>query len=300
VDPRSRLGDVIEATFTRPLSDSAYRRNALAPGGLPLEVSFSEEQPDQLRLDLQPFDVDCSPPLRRDRVLAALGTHAGTSRHDRSETWLPYASPQRFGAFLAAVFGPEDLTTVKAYLELDPALTPRKLPRSVAPAAALVAEHVAGVVPHLVAIADGGNGTSERVYLACPGGLRILSLDGLLTRMGIGHRMPALATAVAALTGGRLLLPEDSALIAVGERASSLELKIELLSGALAGPEQETLATVERLLTDRPASLAAFRRWRRAVGAGTVTSVVSVRLCGDELPLFNVYQRIVELGRWRR
>jgi hypothetical protein len=169
---------------------------------------------------------------------------------------------------------------------------PAALPGRFGPAAAGVAEHVPGVVPHLVAVGGGRDGPVERVYLACRGGLRVLALGGLLARLGLDHRLPALAAAVAELTGGRLLLPEDSALVAIGERAGGPDLKVELLPDALAGPEEATPAAIERLLLGRPPSLAAFRRWRDAVGPGVATSVVSVRLAGDGPPRLNVYHRI--------
>jgi hypothetical protein len=288
-DPSVHLGDVLEATFPRPLADPTYRRNALVPGGWPLEVSFSEGQPDRLRIDLQPADVECPPVIRRDLALAVARRHAGPDYRERCETWLPYTTTDRFGAFLAAGFGPDGLTAVKTYLEFDRAIAPDTLPGSLGAAAALVAEHVPDVVPHLVAVSSDG---TERLYLACPGGLRILALDGLLARFGVRHRMPGLAASVATLTGGRLLLPEDAALIAIGLPAHGLALKVELLPDALAGTEATTLAAIERLLLDRPPSLAAFRRWRHAVGAAVVTGVVSVRLTGDEAPRLNVYQRI--------
>ncbi|WP_143050001.1 hypothetical protein [Asanoa ishikariensis] len=295
-DPGDRLGDVLAGAFARPMDDAAYRGNALVPGGWPLEVSFSEERPDRLRLDLQPSDVECLPVRRRARTLTVVGRHAGTGFHRRYAAWRPYLRADRFGAFLGAEFGPDDLTSVKAYLELDPAVAPAALPGRLGAAASMVAAHVPGVVPHLVAIGGGLDGPLERVYLACRGGLRILALDGLLAGLGLRHRLPALAATVAELTGGRLLLPEDAALVAVAERAGGLDLKVELLSDALAGPAE---AAIERLLLDRPSSLAAFRRWRHAVGPAVTTSVVSVRLAGDSPPRLNVYQRIAAPDRLR-
>jgi hypothetical protein len=287
-DPGQWLGDVLAATFQRPLADPAYGRNALAPGGWPLEVSFSEEHPDRLRLDLQPSVVDCPAAERRDVALAAVRRHADPFFDDRYATWRAYAVADRFGGFLGAAFGPDGPTTVKAYLELDHSVAAGRLPGVLGAAAAMVAEHVPGVVPHLVAVADG----PDRVYLACREGLRVLALEGLLATLGLRHRLPAVATAVASLTGGRLLLPEDAALIAISELPGTLEIKIELLADALAGPEAATLSAIKRLLLDRPAALAAFGRWREAVGSAAETSVVSVRLAGDGPPRLNVYQRL--------
>ena len=82
-----------------------------------------------------------------------------------------------------------------------------------------------------------------------------------------------------------------------GGTVRDFELKVELLADALAGPQAQTLAAIERLLQDRPASLAAFRRWRHAVGEATRISVVSVRLAGDDLPRLNVYQSIAVPAR---
>lgn len=292
VEPGHRLGEVLAGTFARPLDDPAYRRNALVPGGWPLEVSFSEQHPDRLRLDLQPYDVDCPPARRRADALAMVARYAGAGFRDRHAAWRPYTVAERFGAFLGADFGPDDLTSGKAYLELDHAVAPAALPGSLGAAAAVLAEHVPGVVPHLVAVGGGRDGPVERVYLACRGGLRVLALRGVLAGVGLAHRLPALATAVAELTGGRLLLPEDSALVAIGQRPTGPDIKVELLSNALVGSAPSILDAVERLMLDRPRSRSAFRRWRDAIGPAVAPSVVSVRLADDGPPRLNIYQRI--------
>jgi hypothetical protein len=292
-DPSEWLGDVLDTAFGRPLTDRAYAHNALVPGGLPLEVSFSEENPDQLRLDLQPSDVDTPAARRRDDTLAIVRRVGDAAFDDRCAVWSRYAHADRFGAFLGAALGPSGPTTVKAYLELDPSTRPDRLPGTLAAAAALVARHVPGVVPHLAAVA--ADDRPARVYLACREGLRVLALDGLLAAIGLRHRLPAVATAVAALTGRRLLLPEDAALIAIAQRrdTNDVEIKIELLADALAEPDMRATA-VERLLTERPASLTAYHRWLAAVGQGAETTVVSVRLAGDGPPTLNIYQRLTE------
>jgi hypothetical protein len=256
-------------------------------------VSFSEENPDQLRLDLQPSDVDAPAAQRRDDTLAFVRRFGDPAFDDRCEVWGAYAHAVRFGAFLGAAFGADGPTTVKAYLELDPSTRPDQLPGPHGAAASLVARHVPGVVAHLAAVA--ADDRPDRVYLACREGLRVLALDGLLAAIGLRHRLPAVAAAVAALTGRRLLLPEDAALIAIGQRrdTNDVEIKIELLADALTEPQLRT-AAVERLLTERPASLTAYHRWLAAVGPAAETSVVSVRLAGDGPPRLNVYQRLTE------
>ena len=49
-DPLPYMGSLIDRTFFRPDDDIGYADNQLTPGAVPFEPSFSEAEPDTLRL----------------------------------------------------------------------------------------------------------------------------------------------------------------------------------------------------------------------------------------------------------
>src|SRR5262249_49771878 len=90
VDPMSgELGDLFVHTFSRPAGDVEYRSNRLQPGALPLEWSFSETEPDALRIEIQPFDPTLAGEDRLRRTVKALvpaiEAHHGKDLADRFE-----------------------------------------------------------------------------------------------------------------------------------------------------------------------------------------------------------------------
>ena len=65
-DPLPFIGDLIERTFYLPDNDVSYARNALTPGAVPYEPSFSEAEPNILRFTIEPLGPGASPVSRRD------------------------------------------------------------------------------------------------------------------------------------------------------------------------------------------------------------------------------------------
>src|SRR5688572_12888067 len=53
-DPTGDLAEAIDSGFERPLDDETYGDNALQPGALPFEWSFSEAACGALRVDFEP------------------------------------------------------------------------------------------------------------------------------------------------------------------------------------------------------------------------------------------------------
>ena len=64
-DPVPLIGGIIDRSFNLPVGDPRYGRNALLPGSLPLEHSFSEAASHALRFDMEPLGPDASPWSRR-------------------------------------------------------------------------------------------------------------------------------------------------------------------------------------------------------------------------------------------
>ena len=286
--PAGALGALIRAAFDRPLTDPAYRHNALCPGGWPIEVSFAETEPDALRLDLAPLDPTASGLARQ----VAAATAAGLNPTDLVP-WQAHLRPERFGGFVGASVAPGGRAAVKAYLELDSEAALAQLPGPLGAAAVALGRHVPGLAPHLIAL-DPGGVDRARLYLAATSGLRLLGLLGWAAEQGLAERVPALIDTVRRLSGGRLVLPDNSVLVAVRVVGRCVELKVELTSDALGGDVADLADHIGQLLVDRPASWSAFQRWRVAVEPLDDITVVSVRIGGDRPgPLLNVYASLL-------
>jgi hypothetical protein len=272
---RATIGDITRAAFTPSLRPSEYRANALNPGGLNLEVSFSEMTPRALRFDAAPA---VSAPAAAQHVAERLTALT----EDVLAPWRAALAAQRFGGFVSVVADGAAPPKRKAYLELrrDPTVLEQHVP---ATWAHLLDGAVPGILPHFVALGDG----TPRIYLECTYGLAFTDLVELASRCGLTAEMLAAVETVRRLTGGSPLLP-PGALCAVRSRPGGrYELKLELPSTILTS---DCVDIVTAILMQRPRSEQAFQGWRAALGQEVVPSVVSVRLgTGLTSPLLNVY-----------
>ena len=274
-------------TFARRATDPRYLDNQLQPGALPLEWSFSELDPDALRLELQPFDTERTPLDRRRDAAAELSelvrAHYGESRSLRFDSLVGEASANsgeglRYGAFLGFALRPEAPPELKLYVELGPHSSCEfgKLP--------------GGATPLFRSVAVGAGGVTERTYTSCRDGLRLLDLESVCAELALAHRFPAVLLTLLELTQSEFQLPPRSVLLAVRRDARDSELKVELVAGSALNPAG-LVGRIERLL--EPSALAPFRRWRHIVQGEAVDelapSVVSVRVSAALPPRLSVY-----------
>ncbi|WP_395728662.1 hypothetical protein [Nakamurella sp.] len=293
------LLDLLDRTLPLPAGHPAYPANALCPGSYPVEVSFSELDPDALRVDVQP-DLRLSPADRLAAAFELARPPAGWSR------WRESLAPSRFGAFVGLSVGPVVVGPVvgtpvvvlpdrptgarwTAYLELDHGAS--ALPEPFAGLVDALRRHVPGLRPHLVSLTGDG---AERVYLEAGAGLALLDLFDWAPP-SLEPVLPALIDAVRRLTGGCLVLPGGGALLALRPAPaggpSGVELKVELTRQLLV---PDAIDVVQRLLVDRPSAAAGLRRWRRALPPRTEPSVVSVRIApGCPGPRLNAYAAVL-------
>src|SRR5262245_28747672 len=54
-NPVPVMNGILDRTFSLPEDDAAYAENALAPGAVPFEPSFSESEPNVLRFTIEPL-----------------------------------------------------------------------------------------------------------------------------------------------------------------------------------------------------------------------------------------------------
>src|SRR5262245_58717169 len=63
--PLNDLAPLLDRTFSLPAGDEKYGVNALSPGYAPAQPRFRAEDPDVLRLTIEPLGPEASPVTRR-------------------------------------------------------------------------------------------------------------------------------------------------------------------------------------------------------------------------------------------
>ena len=292
VDPTRQLGHVFDRSFELPVGDPRYGSNSLSPGAMPLEHSFSEVAPAALRFDMELGGPQASPQARREEtsrevrrlVHQSFGEQALHWFDHRSEPWRRAGvdGANRFGAFFGAAFDGQGLSEAKAYYEmrvhdLD------AFPPNLQHAARVAMASLPGLTPIFTSVACGRSRGAQRVYLFMPDELRLLDLEPLMHRLGIGHQLPSILSALGVITGGRFTLPSGSAVIGLRDTPGGIEMKLDLLLPAFPDPPQQIAELIRLHLAQRPDSDRALRHWMQAMtpddarGPGDL-SVVGVKV----------------------
>jgi len=273
-NPVESIGGMIDRSFDLPMGDPRYGANALAPGSLPIEHSFSEMMGNSLRLDMEPLGPQASPHARQQEVgremRRLVGQSFGTTAlrwfDERSEPWRTSRihGNARFGAWFGGAFDDSGVQEVKVYYELGPNQL-EELPPNLLHAARVAMASLPGLVPIFTSIACGRSAGAQRLYFFHRGELRLLELEPLLHRLGIGQQLPNLLTAVGLVLGGRFVLPEGSVVLALRDTQRGMELKVEVLVAGVPDPPRQMHGLVNMLLSDRPQSQRALRNWMQAM-----------------------------------
>jgi hypothetical protein len=281
-DPRRYLGVALAEAFPWQLGAAAYEANSLLPGATPLELSFSEQSPQALRLDFEPRSGSWSTPT----LAASFGPRLAAEFEARAGSVRTSAPDVGFGVFLGAVFDASSLLEAKVYYPLGPTGADGE-PGSLVAAAK---EELPDLAELMHAVAVSRDGISERVYLVHRNELELLALEPLLARFGPAHRLPELALTLMRLSDGSLVLPPSSLVVGLRARRRSVELKVELMLPGLGLTDAHS--TVAALLAERPDSRVAFDRWWRALevpGTRPEISVVSARIAAAQGVRLTVY-----------
>jgi hypothetical protein len=307
-DPLPIMGPLIERTFSRPDDDVAYAHNALTPGAVPFEPSFSEAEPDTLRFTIEPCGPGTSPVARRDeatremrRLVSPLfGREALHWFDSRSEEWRGMSGLgwMSYGAWFGSAFDEDGLYAAKIYYELSPhqieALAPglARLTRQ-------VMTEMPGLMPIFTSIGCKRDSGSQRVTFMHRGPLALAALGPLMNRLGIGHQLPSLMRVVGVALGGRFELPHSGVLIGVRECAEGVELKLEILLASLPDLPARFLDLLRLGLAERPRQVAALERWLAAFGVEDAAeqghfSVLSVRVTPKSPARISLYVRPIE------
>lgn len=304
-NPAEAIGGLIDRSFELPVGDPRYEDNELTPGHFPLEYSFSEMSSDALRLDMQPLGPEASPFARQQeagREMRRLvddqyGSVALRWFDERSEPWRGSVAhgDAKFGAWFGIGVDPYGVQETKVYYELrDGDLD--ALPSNLQHVARVAIDALPGLVPIFSSIACGRKRGSQRIYLFHRGDLRLLDLEPLLNRLGIGHQLPSLLAAAGVILGGRFVLPEGTVIIGLRDTKKGIEMKLDVLIAGMPDPPPQMYHLINLVLAERPHVQAALRRWVQAMtpddeaGPGKL-GVVSLRVQPETPTQCSIYLR---------
>jgi hypothetical protein len=308
-DPGRELDGLISRTFTRH-DPKEYAQNMLVPMALPVEPSFSEEQPGNLRVTLQPLPPDAAGSDRRDeatdlmrRLVREIGGREALRWFDgASEPYRGFFSGGRldYGAFFGTVHDRDGLYASKVYYE-----TPHGrgsiegLPPSLMQIVMTALQGVHGLVPLFTTIAARRRLGELRVTFACTEPLKLVDLRPVMTELGLEHRLGAILQTLGLVLGGRFELPAHSALLAFGEGPDGPDMEIYVLLSALPDVPPSFLSLLTMGLAERPQGLHALERWMSAFTPEDQHwpgrfSIISLRTSRSRAPRISLYLRPVE------
>jgi hypothetical protein len=307
-DPLPIMGPIIDRTFARPDDDLAYAQNALTPGAVPFEPSFSEAEPGMLRFTIEPLGPGASPIARRDeatremrRLISPLfGRDALHWFDTRSEEWrgMNGLGWMSYGAWFGSAFDEDGLYAAKIYYELAPSQIDA-LSASLARLTRQAMTELPSLMPIFTSIGCKRDTGSQRVTFMHRGPLAIAGLGPLMNRLGVGHQLPSLMRVVGVALGGRFELPAGGVLIGLRESPEGVELKLEILLAALPDLPMRFLDLLRLGLAERPRQVAALERWLAAFGVEDASeqghfSVLSVRVTPKSAARISLYVRPIE------
>ncbi|UXY14507.1 hypothetical protein N8I74_14440 [Chitiniphilus purpureus] len=306
--PLAYVNGLIDRSFSLPEDDLSYADNALTPGAVPFEPSFSETEPNALRFTIEPLGPNAPPVARRDeatremrRLIApCFGNHALRWFDQRSEEWrgMNGLGWMSYGAWFGSAFDEDGLYAAKIYYELTPSQI-----NALAPELARLTQLVMGEMPSLfpifTSIGCKRELGSQRVTFMHRGPLTVSALGPLMNRLGIGHQLPSLMRVVGVALGGRFELPHGGVLLGLRQGQDGVELKLEILLAALPDLPSRFLDLLRLGLAERPRQLAAMERWLTAFGMGDLNepghfSVLSVRVTPKAQARISLYVRPIE------
>jgi len=273
-NPVDAIGGLLDRSFELPVGDPRYGQNELTPGTFPLEHSFSEMAGHSLRLDLEPLGPRATPHARQQEASREMRRlvhqHYGRPALEwfdrRSEPWrgMGIHGDARFGAWFGLANDASGLQETKVYYEPRPGELDG-LPPNLQHAARVATACLPNLIPIFTSIACGRRRGAQRLYFFHRGDLRLLDLEPLLHRLGIGNQLPSLLAAAGVVLGGRFILPEGSVILGLRDTQKGIELKLDVLVPGVPDPPQQMTGLLNLAMSDRPQSQRLLKQWVQAM-----------------------------------
>lgn len=308
-NPAGDLEPLLERTFVQE-DPSAYARNMLMPMALPVEPSFAEDQPDKMRITLQPLPPDAPGLDRRDTVTSAMRHFANGLAGREAVRWFDRASePYRgfqsnaalsYGAFFGTAHDRNGLHTSKVYYETPGGKGALDgLPPGLIRVVMTALQGIAGLKPLFTTIAARRDAGEQRLTLACTAPLKLADLQPTLDALGLGHRLGGIMQTLGLVLGGQFELPAHSALLAFGHGPEGPDFEIYVLLSAIDDVPPSFLSLLTMGLSERPRSLRALERWMGAMTPDDEYwpgrfSIISLRTNRTRPPRVSLYLRPAE------
>src|SRR5260370_25879037 len=93
-DPKEYVGSLLHRSFPLPAGSREYAANALTPGAVPCEPSFSEDEPRVLRFTIVPLEQRSSPVSRRDEATREMRRLVGPLLGKEALRWYDQCSEE--------------------------------------------------------------------------------------------------------------------------------------------------------------------------------------------------------------
>jgi hypothetical protein len=218
---------------------------------------------------------------------------------ERSEQWRGSRldGGARFGAWYGLGMDSAGVQESKVYYELRPGDF-EALPANLRHAANVAMAVLPGLVPIFTSIACGRRRGAQRLYFYHRGDLRLLDLEPLLHRLGIGAQLPGLLAAAGVVLGGRFTLPEGCVILGLRDTEKGIEMKLDVMVAGFPDPPQQMYGLFNMAMSERPKSQLLLREWAQAMtpddeweqGPGRI-SVVSFRAQPESTTRCSLYIR---------
>ncbi len=312
--PLPYVKPLLDRTFYLPQGDAKYAANTLTPGAAPLEPSFSEQEPNVLRFNLEPLGPEASPVSRRDEATREMRRLIGTMFggdalrwfDQRSEEWRGIGPRGRlhYGAFFGTAYDRDGLHSSKVYYEMNPNQM-EALPGMLSNVVRVAMQSMPSLIPLFTSIACRRENGNQRLTFLYRGVLRLSDLAPLLESLGMAQQLPSMMQLFGVALGGRFELPEQSVLLALGNTAEGPELELYVLLGMIPDLPPTFLDLLTLGLSERPRELQALSRWLHAFTPETQEwpgnfSIMSVRVTPHTPAKVSLYLRPIEFEIQRR
>lgn len=307
-NPWPLMGSILERSFALPDDDVTYANNSLTPGAVPYEPSFSEQEPNVLRFTIEPLGPSVAPVTRRDEATREMrrliypyfGPDALRWFDARSEEWrgMNGMGWMTYGAWLGSAFDEDGLYAAKVYYELLPSQIDALAP-NLARMTRLAVSVMPTLIPIFTSIGCKRDAASQRVTFMHRGPLVLTNLGPLMNQLGIGHQLPSLMRVAGVALGGRFEVPNGGILVGLRNIPEGVEMKLEILLGAIPDLPVSFLELLKLGLAERPRQVAALERWLTAFGVDGMGeeghfSVLSIRVTPKSPARISLYLRPIE------